>query len=199
MRGAAQDALHPAHAGRPPTGQLAQQARQRAVELLTELSRIRLRRNGIGPHDDVRAGREERRAAPPRGPAAGAWCGCGRRLRPRPWRRRNRPAAGVPHARRPGWRGPRSAWSRLGLPRTPAGCREVRTRTGAGAPRAARGRPQAESSERPLARRAERMARPARVRMRRRKPWVLARRRLFGWKVRLLTRFSVTGQARVAC
>ena len=35
------------------------------------------------------------------------------------------------------------------------------------------------------------MARPARVRMRRRKPCVLARRRLFGWKVRLLTRFSV--------
>jgi hypothetical protein len=28
------------------------------------------------------------------------------------------------------------------------------------------------------------MARPARVRMRSRKPWVLARRRLFGWKVR---------------
>jgi hypothetical protein len=28
------------------------------------------------------------------------------------------------------------------------------------------------------------------VRMRRRNPWVLARRRLFGWKVRLLTRFS---------
>ena len=51
-------------------------------------------------------------------------------------------------------------------------------------------RPQAESSERPLRRRAARMVRPARVRMRRRKPWVLARRRLFGWKVRLLTMFS---------
>jgi hypothetical protein len=48
---------------------------------------------------------------------------------------------------------------------------------------------QADSSERPLPRRAARMARPARVRIRRRKPWVLARRRLFGWKVRLLTRF----------
>src|SRR6478736_5833943 len=44
----------------------------------------------------------------------------------------------------------------------------------------------AESSVRPLARRAERMARPARVRMRRRKPCFLARRRLFGWNVRLL-------------
>jgi hypothetical protein len=31
------------------------------------------------------------------------------------------------------------------------------------------------------------MARPARVRMRRRKPCVLARRRLLGWNVRLLT------------
>ena len=51
-------------------------------------------------------------------------------------------------------------------------------------------RPQAESSERPLRRRAARMLRPARVRIRRRKPWVLARRRLFGWKVRLLTMFS---------
>ena len=42
-----------------------------------------------------------------------------------------------------------------------------------------------------MRRRAATMARPARVRMRRRKPCVLARRRLFGWKVRLLTRFSV--------
>ena len=39
---------------------------------------------------------------------------------------------------------------------------------------------------RPFARRAERMARPARVRIRRRKPWFFARRRLLGWKVRLL-------------
>ena len=46
---------------------------------------------------------------------------------------------------------------------------------------------QAESSARPLRRRPARMARPARVRIRSRKPWVLARRRLFGWKVRLDT------------
>src|SRR5699024_3379777 len=45
---------------------------------------------------------------------------------------------------------------------------------------------QAESSARPLARRAFRMLRPARVRMRARKPCFLARRRLFGWNVRLL-------------
>jgi hypothetical protein len=46
---------------------------------------------------------------------------------------------------------------------------------------------QADSFSRPLRRRAARMARPARVRIRSRKPWVFARRRLFGWKVRLLT------------
>lgn len=47
---------------------------------------------------------------------------------------------------------------------------------------------QADSLERPLLRRFATIARPARVRMRSRKPWVFARRRLFGWKVRLLTR-----------
>jgi len=43
---------------------------------------------------------------------------------------------------------------------------------------------------RPLRRRADRIERPARVRMRRRKPCTLWRRRLFGWYVRLLTSFS---------
>ena len=46
---------------------------------------------------------------------------------------------------------------------------------------------QALSRSRPLRLRAARTARPARVRMRSRKPCVLARRRLFGWNVRLLT------------
>ena len=46
---------------------------------------------------------------------------------------------------------------------------------------------QADSSLRPLRRRAAMIARPARVRIRSRKPCVFARRRLFGWKVRLLT------------
>ena len=46
---------------------------------------------------------------------------------------------------------------------------------------------QALSRSRPLRLRAATMARPARVRMRSRKPCVLARRRLFGWNVRLLT------------
>ena len=40
---------------------------------------------------------------------------------------------------------------------------------------------------RPLPRRAAMIARPARVRIRRRKPCFLCRRRLFGWNVRLLT------------
>jgi len=44
---------------------------------------------------------------------------------------------------------------------------------------------QAVSERRPLRRRPVTMARPARVRIRSRKPWTLARRRLFGWKVRL--------------
>ena len=44
---------------------------------------------------------------------------------------------------------------------------------------------QAVREPRPLRRRPVTMARPARVRMRNRKPWTLARRRLFGWKVRL--------------
>jgi hypothetical protein len=47
--------------------------------------------------------------------------------------------------------------------------------------------PQADRRARPLRRRAEMMARPARVRIRRRKPWVRLRRRLLGWNVRLLT------------
>ena len=46
---------------------------------------------------------------------------------------------------------------------------------------------------RPLRRRDARIARPARVRIRRRKPCVLCRRRLFGWNVRLLTSLSGVG------
>ncbi len=62
---------------------------------------------------------------------------------------------------------------------------------------------QADRLARPLPRRFARIARPARVRIRRRKPWVLARRRLFGWKVRLLTRGlqkdSVVAGCRLGC
>ena len=44
---------------------------------------------------------------------------------------------------------------------------------------------QAVNERRPLRRRPDTMARPARVRIRKRKPCTRARRRLFGWKVRL--------------
>src|SRR6516164_6833011 len=63
------------------------------------------------------------------------------------------------------------------------GQRELRAATHPGLGR----QDQALSLSRPLCRRAARTARPARVRMRSRKPCVLARRRLFGWNVRLLT------------
>jgi hypothetical protein len=63
------------------------------------------------------------------------------------------------------------------------GQRELRTAAHPGLGR----QDQALSFSRPLCRRAARTARPARVRMRSRKPCVLARRRLFGWNVRLLT------------
>ena len=49
---------------------------------------------------------------------------------------------------------------------------------------------QAARRARPLRRRDDRIERPARVRIRSRKPWVLARRRLLGWNVRLDTRSS---------
>jgi hypothetical protein len=42
------------------------------------------------------------------------------------------------------------------------------------------------------------IARPARVRIRSRKPWVFDRRRLFGWNVRLLTRYSYDTTSAVA-
>ena len=61
--------------------------------------------------------------------------------------------------------------------------RELRAATHPGRSR----QDQALSRSRPLRLRAARTARPARVRMRSRKPCVFARRRLFGWNVRLLT------------
>ncbi len=63
----------------------------------------------------------------------------------------------------------RAAWGSIGYRRRADGAGQTLTRA------------------RPLRRRAESTARPARVRMRSRKPCVFARRRLFGWNVRLLT------------
>ena len=83
-----------------------------------------------------------------------------------------------------------------GRPRT--ACRKDRRRRSAGGPRAARratwvGRASRQTARllRPLRRREDRIARPARVRMRRRNPCTLWRRRLFGWYVRLLTSDSL--------
>ena len=60
--------------------------------------------------------------------------------------------------------------------------------------RCVRGRPgsaQAEIRVRPFARRRASTARPARVRMRIRKPWVFFRFRLFGWNVFFMTALSL--------
>src|SRR5699024_10189432 len=98
-------------------------------------------------------------------------------------------------ARRSGWRppgghGPQGVENRGGrcpapgsLPRSPRGA-------SGGAARAAPCARQAESLLRPLERRFARIERPARVRIRARKPCVFARRRVFGWKVRLLIAVS---------
>jgi hypothetical protein len=58
---------------------------------------------------------------------------------------------------------------------------------------------QADSARRPLRRRPDTIARPARVRIRKRKPCTRARRRLFGWKVRLplATAFSLSFSGRI--
>ena len=54
------------------------------------------------------------------------------------------------------------------------------------------------SERRPLPRRADTMARPARVRILSRKPCTRARRRLFGWKVRLPLATAVSPQSHLA-
>jgi hypothetical protein len=73
-----------------------------------------------------------------------------------------------------------------GAPRTGSRAHGQRKLSAAAHP-GLRGKDQALNWSRPLRRRAARTARPARVRIRSRKPWVFARRRLFGWNVRLLT------------
>jgi hypothetical protein len=60
------------------------------------------------------------------------------------------------------------------------------------------GRSQADRRARPLRRRAPMMERPARVRIRNRKPWVLARRRLFGWKVRFTSGLQRSTKVRIS-
>ncbi len=88
------------------------------------------------------------------------------------------PADGIRHPRRVVRTvGDKAQRDRAGSP--PAGpCEGLERRTVANAP------DQAERRFRPRDRRARSTARPPLVRMRRRKPWVLARLRLFGWYVR---------------
>jgi hypothetical protein len=110
-------------------------------------------------------------------------------------RRTNRPADHEPY---PGW--PHRGW--LGIISSVRPYQQVAHDSGpAGTGPGAHGQPelgavthpglgrqdQALSRSRPLCLRAARTARPARVRIRSRKPCVFARRRLFGWNVRLLT------------
>jgi hypothetical protein len=135
-----------------------------------------------------------------RGPDDGACAGRGS-ARPRfprpssPRTRRglaHRARAGKADGRRPaaGLRGDRPAVSA----RTPSASASARPREAQAITVAPAGprRPQDRAGQtltraRPLRRRAARTARPARVRMRSRNPCVFARRRLFGWNVRLLT------------
>ena len=135
-----------------------------------------------------------------RGPDDAACAGpcCARPRLPRPYSRRSRPGrarrgrAGIAGDQRPaaGLRGGRHAASA----RTPSASASVRPREARAITVAPAGlhRRQARAGQtltraRPLRRRAARIARPARVRMRSRNPCVFARRRLFGWNVRLLT------------
>ena len=135
---------------------------------------------------------------------AGRATEAGRELRPQPTARpvpdhavADRPADDEPdQRRRPSWtvddadaapvlrrgRGRRAARPWRNRSSGASGSRQAaRERTGRGdVADGASVRAQADSSRRPLRRRAETIARPARVRMRSRKPCVFARRRLFG-------------------
>ena len=135
-----------------------------------------------------------------RGPDDGACAGpgCARQPRRRPYSPRNRSAlARRGRAGRAGDQRPAGALRggrRAGSARTPSASASVQLR-GARAITLAPAGPlqrQARAGQtliraRPLRRRAARIARPARVRMRSRNPCVFARWRLFGWNVRLLT------------
>jgi len=135
-----------------------------------------------------------------RGPDHGACAGpgCARPRRPRPYSPRN--PHGLARRSRAGRAGdprpvaaPRDARPAVSA-RTPSASASVRLREARAitvAPASLRRR-QARAGQtltraRPLRRRAARIARPARVRMRSRNPCVFARWRLFGWNVRLLT------------
>jgi len=135
-----------------------------------------------------------------RGPDDGACAGPGsaRPRRPRPYSPRSRRGlarrvrGGRAGDQRPA-AGPRGG-RRAASARTPSASASERPREAraitvapAGPRRRQAGAGQTLTRARPLRRRAARIARPARVRMRSRNPCVFARWRLFGWNVRLLT------------
>src|SRR5580693_6962926 len=141
-----------------------------------------------------------------RGPDDGACAGLGyaRPPRPRPYSPRSRPAqARRGRAGRAGDQRPAAALPgarRAGRARTPSASASVQLREAWAITVAPAGLHQRQARvgqtlirARPLRRRAARTARPARVRMRSRNPCVFARRRLFGWNVRLLTRTPGNG------
>jgi hypothetical protein len=132
--------------------------------------------------------RAARRCSHASGGATAASPGCGQPPNPQPCSRRNRRTwvRRFPERWFPSKRGRRGLVVRLW--RHDGSCAGSHPRCACVG--RARATDQADSLARPLRRRSARIARPARVRMRRRKPCFLARRRLFGWKVRLLTMCS---------
>ncbi len=160
-----------------------QQPADHRIQICGEIRMARVRGRGVRAHHKKATVRQRlkvpahKRAKPPLDAVPGD-------------RRANRPAH---HKSYPGWLLPVPnvlADQQVTYHQGPAragpgahGQRELRAATHPGLGR----QDQALSWSRPLRLRAARMARPARVRMRSRKPCVFARRRLFGWNVRLLT------------
>ena len=143
-----------------------------------------------------RRGRSQRRGpAPPRRSQPGGdgapGCGSQRRRPPCQWRKRRGAArGGRPTPTRSPTRGRSGIDGRVDEGR--------RRPTARGSARCWPPMPsdQAERRARPLRRRAFKMLRPARVDMRWRKPWFLARRRWLGWKVRFTWGSSCDRSAR---
>ena len=169
-------------AGTPASRLIAAPGTRRAARSPAQV--VRVGPDRAGRRTDHGAGTRARRRAGAAGApgAADGGPGCARPLLPRPSTSPPWPSP-APVPRRGRGARPPGRWcrdDRGGRPPAPA------RRCPAGAPGAARGRQTARRC-RPRLRRELRTARPARVRMRVRNPWTRWRRRLFGWKVRLLT------------
>ncbi len=146
--------------------------------------RLRLRQKAHAPPP------ARRRAGHPAGSASGGAVDAAPGGGPPPRRPGDRQRS-PPSARPQGHRGGPGAPRACAAPHADPAAPPSRSPRGGsvGWTQAARGDParedQADNWLRPLRRRIAMIARPARVRMRNRNPWVLARRRLFGWNVRL--------------